>query len=381
MIESTLPMLYGRTSKGIIKQWEIIVSADDQNAGVAYLHTRYGQINGKKTESVARKIHGKNIGRSNQTTPWQQAQSQAESKWKKQLDSNYRETIAELDHLPDLPMLALRYKDRSHDIKWPAFAQPKLNGVRCFAKKIDSLTIEYTTRKGKKWETLGYMDPYLLAIMDTGETFDGEIFNPTLTFQEITSRAKRVLSDRSNIENDPVQFHVFDIVDRDKPFDQRWKTVSSRIAALDKFTSLLDPCPIVAVPTRPVQTEAEFFKWHTTWTAEGYEGSMVRNINGLYVPDYRSADLQKHKDFIDEEFEIVGGKEGEGKDEGTIIFKCITEDGKTFDTRPKGSWELRHKYWNDLPRLHGKMLTVRYQNLSDEGIPIFPIGLNLRDYE
>ncbi len=165
------------------------------------------------------------------------------------------------------------------------------------------------------------------------------------------------------------------------PFDQRWKTVSSRIYGLSRLRGYADTNPIVAVPTRPVETEADFFNWHTHWVAEGYEGSMIRNINGLYVPDYRSADLQKHKDFIDEEFEIVGGKEGEGKDEGTVIFKCITHDGKTFDPRPKGSWELRHKYWNDLPSLIGKQLTVRYQNLSDDGIPIFPVGIVVRNYE
>jgi len=380
MIESTLPILYGRTSKGILKQWEIKYFIDEHVSGVAYLSTRHGQLNGKKQDSIPRKVYGKNIGKTNQTTALQQAELNAISKWKKQLDSNYRQSIEELDHLPDLPMLALKYTERKHNIKWPAFAQPKLNGVRCFAEKIDEDTIRYTTRKGKEWKTLNYMDDYLTPIMNVGEKFDGEIFNPALTFQEITSRAKRALGDRSNIESDPVQFHIFDIVDKENPFSKRIETVKERVAAISKTVNPKYN-PLIAVETKFVETEADLMSFHTQWTGLGYEGSMVRNANGMYVPDYRSPDLQKYKDFLDEEFEIVGGKEGEGKDEGTIVFKCITKDGKTFDPRPKGSWELRHKYWMDLPQLIGKQLTVRFQNFSDDGIPIFPVGLHIRDYE
>ena len=29
----------------------------------------------------------------------------------------------------------------------------------------------------------------------------------------------------------------------------------------------------------------------------------------------------------------------------------------------------------------GKMLTVKYQELTDDGKPRFPVGINIRDYE
>ena len=70
-----------------------------------------------------------------------------------------------------------------------------------------------------------------------------------------------------------------------------------------------------------------------------------------------------------------------GKDEGAITFLCETEEGKSFDCRPRGTYKQRQEWWKNLPNLLGKLLTVRYQTRSDSNIPIFPIGIAIRDYE
>ena len=49
--------------------------------------------------------------------------------------------------------------------------------------------------------------------------------------------------------------------------------------------------------------------------------------------------------------------------------------------RPKGSVEKRQQMFKDLEKIIGKELTVRYQELSEDGIPIFPVGIVIRDYE
>ena len=89
----------------------------------------------------------------------------------------------------------------------------------------------------------------------------------------------------------------------------------------------------------------------------------------------------KYKDFIDEEFVIVGGHEGTGDDIGTVVFDCRTKDGKIFAVRPRGSRELRREWMTDIEKIIGKELTIRYQNLSEDNVPIFPVGLAIRDYE
>jgi DNA ligase-1 len=91
--------------------------------------------------------------------------------------------------------------------------------------------------------------------------------------------------------------------------------------------------------------------------------------------------LQKYKEFFDKEFVIVGGHEGSGPDAGTVVFEVKTKEGKVFSVRPKGTREERTEWLNDMKNIKGKELTVRYQNLSEDGIPIFPVGIAIRDYE
>jgi len=110
----------------------------------------------------------------------------------------------------------------------------------------------------------------------------------------------------------------------------------------------------------------------------GYEGCILRNINGLYRTNYRSHDLQKYKEFIESEYEIVGFKEGDGRDKGTVIWICKTHDS-TFSVRPRGSIEMRKELYENGNNYIGKKLTVIYQELSEMGIPRFPVGKSIRD--
>jgi len=375
----TLPMLYGYASDKKLKCWQIQAICEN---GVAAIHTTHGFMNGVMQEAN-KEIKSKNIGKVNETTPFTQACKDAKSAWNKKIDSNYRETVEELDDLPLLPMLAHPYKTRKHDIKWPCFIQPKLNGVRCLATKKSNDDIVYISRKGKKWETLDYMTPYLLPLMEIGDTLDGEIFNPDLTFQEITKRVKRVKTSRFNISSDPLEYHIFDIVDQHRTFADRFGSFILRYAVYCKDSTVATDKknPVVIVPTIEVLDEDHMLNHHKAWTQQGYEGTMLRNLTGLYVADNRSKDLQKHKDFMDAEFQIVGGHEGTGRDKGTVIFICINADGQRFNVRPKGSLADRSHWWNVLGELIGCQLTVKFQNYSDDGIPIFPVGLNIRDYE
>jgi DNA ligase-1 len=110
----------------------------------------------------------------------------------------------------------------------------------------------------------------------------------------------------------------------------------------------------------------------------GYEGAMVRNLASEYMFKNRSSSLLKVKSFEDAEFEIIGGKEGQGREAGMVVFKCKTSDGTEFDVRPRGTQEERSLMWQNLNSYIGKPLTVKYQGLTDEGKPRFPVGLHIR---
>ena len=108
---------------------------------------------------------------------------------------------------------------------------------------------------------------------------------------------------------------------------------------------------------------------------------MVRNLTGAYAIGKRSANLQKVKTFLDGEYPIVGFTQGTGGETGCVIWECQTPDGQTFRVRPRGTQEDRKVLFQNGSDYIGQQLTVRYQELTDDGVPRFPVGIAIRDYE
>ena len=89
--------------------------------------------------------------------------------------------------------------------------------------------------------------------------------------------------------------------------------------------------------------------------------------------------MVKFKMYQDAEFEITGISEGLREED--MCFTLVTEDGIEFKAKPMGSRELKQQYRNDLQNLIGKMATVKYFYLSDDGTPLQPVFKAIRDYE
>ena len=367
--KKSFPDLFNKGSKGEVRKWNI--SVREREDGVCEIVSTYGVLDGNEQVAVEEISEGKNVGRANETTTWEQALSEAESTWKKKKDAKYAEAGQEATHL--LPMLALKFTDKESKIKFPVYVQPKFDGVRCLAEKVSDTKMRYTSRKGKEYLTFGHFDEFLLSVLEVGEVFDGEIYSPDLTFEEIISQVKRFKGDRSSF-NESLRFYLYDVASANATYTQRYDRLRQALSASDStLFALVETC--VAINTNEVK------ELHNRFVSEGFEGCMVRTMSGKYRYQYRSPDLLKYKEFIDEEFEIVGGKEGTGKDKGTIIFRVKNANGDEFDCRPKGSHSQRTEWFTTLEDQIGKPLTVRYQELTAAGIPRFPIGIAVRDYE
>jgi DNA ligase-1 len=168
--------LYTKDSVGKIRVWKIEVVTTPRGANI---NTSHGIVGGKmvtKTETITA---GKNIGRANETTPLEQANSEAASSWQNQKDTGYFESVEEAETIQVyLPMLAHMFTKRKHDIAYPAYTQPKLDGVRCLVKKINAKTLHFMSRGGKDYDTLQRhpIVNILLEYMNTGDVLDGEIY-------------------------------------------------------------------------------------------------------------------------------------------------------------------------------------------------------------
>ena len=124
---------------------------------------------------------------------------------------------------------------------------------------------------------------------------------------------------------------------------------------------------------------------HDLFVDEGYEGLMLRNLDMPYEFS-RSWNLVKYKVMKDDEYKIVDAEQSlKGKQKGAIIWICETPQGDRFNVVPNGTMTYRKDLWDawktDPKQFIGKELTVQYQELTPKGIPRFPKGIALRDYE
>ena len=135
------------------------------------------------------------------------------------------------------------------------------------------------------------------------------------------------------------------------------------------------------VPTKTLNSEAEVVAEQATVVADGFEGGIVRLFDGEYTYGYRSYDLLKVKSFDDAEFKVTGVTNGVGKFSNCAIWVCKTKNGQEFRVTPKVTQAEKEAFLRDSDKYIGKMLTVAYFGLTDDGIPRFPVGLHFRPEE
>jgi DNA ligase-1 len=250
-------------------------------------------------------------------------------------------------------MLANKWEDREKYISEPFYVQPKLDGVRLLVSKSGCFS-----RTGKPVTGV----EHLAEKLGDTEWLDGECYAPGMTFEDLTSAFK--------MDPKSLEFHGFDYFDTkrpDLPFAERQRI-------------LKDKTPVV-VDTFLVPKKSQMSKYHQQFVEQGHEGIMIRESTSIYEIGKRSNYLLKFKEFQTEEYEIVGAKTGHGRDADAVVWVCKTANGHEFTVKPEGTIKERERYYSQRDQYIGKQLTVRFQNLTALGVPRFPVGVAIRDYE
>jgi len=366
-----LPILYQKKKNGVA-QWEVGAVTGPNDAAV--LRKCHGYVGGaiQVNDKVIRT--GKNLGKANATTPFQQAESEAQSAWQKQLDKGYVEDPSGESNVL-LPMKAQDFTKSGHRIIYPAYGQPKMNGVRCLAKRTLE-GIEFTSRGGKSYnDCLQHLVDPLMQVMAPGQVFDGEIYIPDTSLQQIVRLVKKYRPG----DSEALQYWIYDMVNQ-QPYKDRLLYLRG-LFEVAAHRGVADLPGLRIVDTIIIDTPDEVVHCHDRWVEDGFEGAIVRNADGKYEVNQRTHNLQKYKSFQDKEVEIIGGKSGEGLEDGCVVFVVKDEFGNEFTSRPKGTREVRKQWLDDIDQLIGKQLTIRYFELSEDGVPQQNRGIAIRDYE
>ena len=347
--------LYGKNKDGSFKVWSISVEGNK-------ITITHGKENGKmqtKTEEIA----GKNIGRSNETSPEQQALLEAQSRYKKQLDKGYREDKESLEDIKLLPMLSMDYNKQGHRMPFPCFGSPKLDGVRCLAIKHND-RVELRSRGGKEY-CVPHIQEALFNTMCEGEMLDGELYIHGFYLEEILSAAKSP----DNPTKQQLQYYVFDAPHLDDPFETRYVWYKN-------FVFYREPNSVHLVKQYNVSNKEEIKELHDNFVRAGYEGIMLRNKDSFYSFGDRSEHSQKYKEMVDEEFRITGVEEDRN---GNAVLQCYDGVAKAYFNVTFGDFTERKHQLTYPEQYVGKWLTVAYQaRYKDSKLVQFPVGKAIR---
>ena len=350
-----LSKLYSRSTTGKVCTWEIEIN---QN--------KYRTISGfdgmKLTTSEWTTCNAKSY-----CTAEEQALKEATAIHRKKMEMGSFEDINQIDNKVFFePMLAKDYTKEK--VNFPVYSQPKLDGIRCIVR-ADGMW----SRTGKRIISAPHIFESMkhLFEVDPNLIFDGELYADKFAndFNAICSLVKKTKPTEHDLLESAkaIQYHIYDLPSHNTNF-------SIRIGALNKIN--LPECCVVVL-TDFVKTEAELMELYGKYINEGYEGQMVR-LDNKYE-NKRSKYLLKHKSFVDDEYTILGVKEGIGKlkgKAGALIFEG-------FESSINGNHKYLEEIWNRRDELIGKEATVKYFNLTPDGQPRFPKVINIGrgDYE
>lgn len=408
-------ILYARNSNGKINKWAI--AAQDDGKVVIW----EGLIDSDNITRTERKCKPKNIGKMNETTSYEQACSEAQSRWEKKKKQGYKslsdlgleealrmgsinlndnssierainlilpQTRTDASNISK-PMKAQQYfKDNGEvRLKFPVFAQPKLNGFRVMARwekvmegeGIFSQEVEkvvFRSKEGLRYDILEHIEKEFTKDMffptwngkQIEISFDGEMCIHNEILSEVSSAVRK-----RNSKTKLLKFCIFDIaVDGYKQ--------SIRIAELNDLMILNFNNIIEIVETITISSNEEAQVFTDKCINNGYEGAIFRDMKATYQFGKRPQTMTKLKRSQDKEFLIIDVVGGENSPD-LGIFVCQAENGKTFKCTPEGSHDLKREYLVNKVNYIRKMLTVKFFERTKDNLPFHAVGITIRDYE
>ena len=379
-----------------------------------------GVIDGKQTRHAPSYPEEKNVGKSNKRNVFEQALVDARTLYLKKIENGLeiekdfkkkktpkKETVQNTKYFP---MLVRKYDDEKKHLEYPLYVQPKLDGSRCITflnknpkKKPTIDNVIMYSRQKKDFSGFDEMKKELLPALidmwdfDNNESvyIDGELYKHGLSLQTISGAVRNPNRDEME-EYKGIQYWIFDAF---YPHYLDWEFKDRLNIVDDIFDSLGHPINIIKVPTHIAKSEAEQEKLYKQYLKKKYEGVILKNASNLYLTHpaknsmlIRSKYVLKRKMTYADEFEVVDFDEGKkGKDKGAIIWILKTHDtDKQFNATPKNTtYEERYKLYKEAitdnkkgftNKFKGRMMTIEYEDLSKDEIPLRAKSIGFREH-
>ena len=420
--------LYARDSKQRINKWRIHIV---EEGTYSLIVVEEGLIDGKTTITTRKVSKGKNIGKMNETSHFEQADSESQSRWEKKKKQGYKsmedlgyifvsdmvytekENSKKTHYFTDnslldmidstlpvdrtdengncKPMKAQPYykvttaggiktKTNIPTIKFPCFGQPKLNGFRVMARwetvregegifAADVEKVTFTSKEGLRYDILEHIEKEFSKDMFITNTGIQIVYDGEMYIHgEILSEISSAVRKR-NIKTPLLEFHIFDLAIEGVKQDDRLHALST--FPLRNNIKVVRSCIIKS------NEEAQLFT--DACIEQGYEGAIFRDMKATYQFGKRPQTMTKLKRSEDKEFQIVDVVGGDNAPD-LGVFVCLAENGMTFKVTPEGDHDKKREFLSNRSNYIGKMLTVRFFERTKDDLPFHAVGV-VRDYE
>lgn len=195
---------------------------------------------------------------------------------------------------------------------------------------------------------------------------DGELFAGNGRFAYTQS----VVMDRTPklSEWEHIGYFIFDVPTAKGGLLARLKTLQDYLVQNPQASKF-----IKIIEQKSIKSQDELQSFLKAVVDNGGEGVVIREPNAAYIPGKSEFNL-KYKPFTDAECKVVAHHEGSGRLKGMLgSLSCQTSDGKIFKIGSGFSDEERKN-----PPKIGQSITYKFQGLTKNGLPRFPVFLRLR---
>lgn len=293
------------------------------------------------------------------------------------------------------PQLCKVFSPIKHKWEHSWLAEPKFDGLRCITI-VEAHKAKAYSRNGKP---LWNMDNILAEIESHAAeannlVLDGEVY--TKDWNLSMGIVKR--STQKHPDQDKLRYHVWDCLTL-KEWKSKWINSAKQEHAVfsnvsngirrERLFPLLDCKNIEVVQGVLVSNQEELQDAYQRFLIQGYEGAILKNLNGIYEGGRRSPNWLKIKPWSDADLIVVGSYPGEGKHLGRIgglVLEGMVEwNERTIQVKTEvgtGFTDEERDFFQGLSvsgTLVGKIVEIKYQDITVEGACRFPVYHRLRE--
>ena len=252
--------------------------------------------------------------------------------------------------------------------------EPKLDGIRCFSIVTGS-NVQMFARSGKLITNFeSTLAPQLIKLGDG--CYDGELMGDDFT--SLMRQAYR----KTEVDTSKTYLALFDYL----PLDE-WLNRKAVMSCSDRYEELLDRLAFKHVDLtllQPVERSTvppsyeSIKECHDEYVQQGYEGAMIKYPHSPYKFG-RGWEVMKFKAFHDVDLPIKDFEEGTGKHQGKLGAIVVDYKGVTVKVGSGFSDDLREHIWNDQASFAGRIVEIRYQEVTPDGSLRFPTFVCFRN--